>query len=95
MLSFNLSRKVVWHESVNCSPLSFALAATPAFALYNTWNGKAGNSVFNDGRNWGGTPDFSRAACVSGAQSQIGAMKSGTYTLMIDRAIVGKREWRD
>ena len=63
---------------------SFALAATPAFALYNNWNGNAGNSVFNDGRNWGGTPDFSRAACVSGAQSQIGAMKSGTYTLTAD-----------
>lgn len=63
---------------------SFALAATPAFALYNAWSGKAGNSVFNDGRNWNGTPDFSQTACVSGAQSQIGNMPNGTYTLTAD-----------
>lgn len=63
---------------------SSVLAATPAFALYNGWNGKAGNSVFNDGRNWSGTPDFSQTACVSGCASQIGRMPSGTYTLTAD-----------
>ena len=63
---------------------SFVLAATPAFALYNGWSGSAGNSVFNDGRNWSGTPDFSQSACVPGCASQIGRMSSGTYTLTAD-----------